>query len=60
MPVLCYMLRLLPLQAPEMLLGERCSEKVDIYSMGIVLWELVTGDVPQRGRVRPLQCVPLF
>lgn len=24
--------------APEMLLGQRCSEKADIYSMGVVLW----------------------
>ena len=23
---------------PEMLLGERCTEKVDIYSLGVVLW----------------------
>lgn len=35
--------------APELLLGKRCSEKVDIFSFGIVLWELATGKVPQRG-----------
>jgi len=35
--------------APELLLGKRCSEKVDIYSFGIVLWELATGNVPHRG-----------
>ena len=35
--------------APELLLGKRCTEKVDIYSFGIVLWELATGNVPQRG-----------
>ena len=35
--------------APELLLGERCTEKVDVYSLGIVLWELATGKMPKRG-----------
>jgi hypothetical protein len=35
--------------APELLLGKRCSEKVDIYSFGIVLWEIATGNIPRRG-----------
>lgn len=25
------------LQAPEVLLGKRCTEKVDIYSYGVIL-----------------------
>ena len=28
--------------APEILLGGRVSEKSDIYSLGVVIWELVT------------------
>jgi serine/threonine protein kinase len=34
------------------LLGERCTEKVDIFSFGVVLWELVTGERPTRGGLR--------
>lgn len=40
--------------APEVLAGRRCTEKVDIYSFGIVLWEICTGEVPVRGDLRPL------
>lgn len=32
--------------APEVLLRQGCTEKSDIYSYGIVLWELVTRDSP--------------
>ncbi|KAK9811452.1 hypothetical protein WJX72_004105 [[Myrmecia] bisecta] len=38
--------------APELLLNHKCSEKVDIYSLGVIIWELVTDEVPQRGQLR--------
>ncbi|KAK9832049.1 hypothetical protein WJX81_002111 [Elliptochloris bilobata] len=46
--------------APELLLGQRCDTKVDLYSLGVVIWELVTGQMPERGRLRkpiaPAEC----
>ena len=43
-----------------MLLGEGGSEKADVYSLGVVLWEIVTQEMPQRGRLRdpdvPREC----
>ena len=38
-------------------MGAKCSNKVDIYSFGVVLWELVTGESPQRGRMRSIRWV---
>jgi serine/threonine protein kinase len=43
-----------PFAAPELLLGQRCTEKVDIFSFGIVLWEIITGERAVRGHMRPL------
>lgn len=43
--------------APEVLMGAKCSNKVDIYSFGVILWELVTGESPQRGRMRSIRWV---
>jgi hypothetical protein len=35
--------------APEVLLGQRCDCKVDVYSFRIILFELATGKMPTRG-----------
>ncbi|XP_075679832.1 uncharacterized protein LOC113795690 [Dermatophagoides pteronyssinus] len=34
--------------APEVIRSELCSEKVDIWSFGVVLWELLTLEIPYR------------
>ena len=34
--------------APEVIRNEACSEKVDIYSYGVVLWELLTCEQPYK------------
>ena len=41
--------------SPEVLLGARCTSKSDVYSYGVVLWEIVTGQVPVRGQLRDVQ-----
>ncbi|CAI9098546.1 OLC1v1035215C1 [Oldenlandia corymbosa var. corymbosa] len=42
----------LPWMAPELLSGKSnmVSEKIDVYSYGIVMWELLTGDEPYKDR----------
>ncbi|KAK9902754.1 hypothetical protein WJX75_004977 [Coccomyxa subellipsoidea] len=41
--------------APEVLLGRPCTEKVDIYSYGVMLWELSAGEAPPGRHLRPLR-----
>ncbi|CAG8607295.1 3306_t:CDS:1, partial [Acaulospora colombiana] len=36
----------LPYIAPEVLRGKQHTQKSDIYSLGILMWEVATGEVP--------------
>jgi hypothetical protein len=46
--------------APEVLAGQGVSESADIYSLGVVLWEIVTGERPHMRQMRavrvPAEC----
>jgi serine/threonine protein kinase len=42
--------------SPEVMRGEKVGEKSDVFSFGVVLWELVTGKQPWMGW-RPEQVV---
>ncbi|CAJ0962983.1 unnamed protein product, partial [Mesorhabditis belari] len=35
--------------APEMIKKDPCSEKVDVWSFGVVLWEMITCEQPYQG-----------
>jgi serine/threonine protein kinase len=39
--------------APEVFKGEKYSEKADVFSFSIVLYELFTGKEPHEGYIRP-------
>nr|KAG5713709.1 hypothetical protein BaRGS_024336 [Batillaria attramentaria] len=34
--------------APEVIRNEPCNEKVDIWSFGVVLWEIITKEIPYK------------
>ena len=42
---------------PELINGGECSEKADIYSLGVILWEIVTAERPYRKQFRAARCV---
>lgn len=41
--------------APEQLMGEPCSTASDIYALGVVIWELCTGEQPLRRQCWPVR-----
>ena len=41
----------------QVLLGKStCTEKIDMYSYGVVLWEICAGEAPTGRQLRPLRC----
>ena len=45
---------------PELINGGECSEKADIYSFGVILWEICTAERPFRKQFRPPRRAALF
>lgn len=41
--------------APEILLGQPANLSADIFSYGVLIWELCTGEEPRRGFMRQLE-----
>jgi sterile alpha motif and leucine zipper-containing kinase AZK len=42
--------------APEVLMNESFTFKADVYSFGVIIWELMTGKVPWKGML-PAQII---
>jgi serine/threonine protein kinase len=43
--------------APEAYRDEKCTEKVDIYSLAMMMWEMTTGEVRPLGSTVPVSFV---
>ena len=41
--------------APEVIMSQRCTPAADMWSYGVVLWELCTMEIPMRGRMREIR-----
>jgi len=41
--------------APEIILSEKVTQAADMWSFGVVLWEICTGEVPVRGQMREVE-----
>ena len=39
--------------APEAYRDERCTERVDVYSFAMLVWEMLAGRVPRRAAAAP-------
>jgi len=39
--------------APEILRGEKYTSSADVYSFGVILWEMLTSEIPFKGRSIP-------
>ena len=44
--------------APEVLMNESFTFKADVYSFGVIVWELLTGKVPWKGTHSTQQISP--
>lgn len=42
--------------APEVLSGERVCEKADLFSLSVILYEIVTGEAPRNRHLREIRC----
>ena len=40
--------------APELLMGEPCDTRADLFSFGVIMWEVLTHEIPVRGNLRGL------
>lgn len=38
--------------APELLMGEPCDTRADLFSFGVIMWEVLTHEIPVRGNLR--------